>query len=61
MAKKKKAIKKKPHGAVHKLKYCPQCKKSHYKSVHTMHGKGSYKKSRSAGNIKRAKAKARRK
>jgi|TARA_R110002020_G_scaffold466805_3_gene689784 hypothetical protein len=61
MAKKKKTKKVTKHGAVHKLKYCPQCKKSHYKSVHLMHGKGSYKKSRSAGNIKRAKAKARRK
>ena len=51
----------KPHKAAkgHKLKYCRHCKKYHYKSVHTMHGAGSYKKSRSAANIRKAKRKRR--
>jgi len=50
-----------PHKAAkgHKLKYCKHCKKYHYKSVHTMHGAGSYQTSRTKKNIAKAKRKRR--
>jgi len=46
-------------GKTRPLKYCPQCKSYHYKSVHKMHGAGSYKASRSKKNIAKAKRKRR--
>ena len=42
------------------LRYCFKCKRVHAIGVHKFHGKGSYKKSRSTANIKKAKKKARR-